>query len=181
MDSSSSGTTSSTIQTSSGPEENLMEQRKRKRMLSNRESARRSRKKKQKLLDDLTAQVNQLRKENSEIVTSVSITTQHYLTVEAENSVLRAQLDELSHRLESLNDIIGFLDNTNGICSNTLSGPESDDFLVSQFNMNMFYMNQPLMASSDARAMGPESTVILKASRNKRLPANNRKTSVLFV
>ncbi|KAF3490351.1 hypothetical protein F2Q69_00057900 [Brassica cretica] len=127
-----------------------MEQRKRKRMLSNRESARRSRKKKQKLLDDLTAQVNQLKKENSEIVTSVSITTQHYLTVEAENSVLRAQLDELSHRLESLNDIIGFLDNTTGVCSNTLSGPESDDFLASQFNMNMFYMNQPLMPSSDA-------------------------------
>ncbi|CAH2076812.1 unnamed protein product [Thlaspi arvense] len=150
MESSSSGTTSSTIQTSSGSEENLMEQRKRKRMLSNRESARRSRMKKQKLLDDLTAQVNHLKKENSEIVTSVSITTQHYLTVEAENSVLRAQLDELSHRLESLNDIIGFLDNTNGICSNPLSGPEPDDFLVNQMNMNMFYMNQPLMASSDA-------------------------------
>ncbi|CAH8329619.1 unnamed protein product [Eruca vesicaria subsp. sativa] len=152
MDSSSSGTTSSTIQTSSGPEESLMEQRKRKRMLSNRESARRSRMKKQKLLDDLTAQVNQLKKENNEIVTSVSITTQHYLTVEAENSVLRAQLDELSHRLDSLNDIIGFLDNTdNGISSNVLSsGPESDDFLVNHINMNMFYMNQPLMASSDA-------------------------------
>ncbi|KAJ0262769.1 bZIP transcription factor 11 [Hirschfeldia incana] len=150
MDSSSSGTTSSSIQTSSGPEESLMEQRKRKRMLSNRESARRSRMKKQKLLDDLTAQVNQLKKENDEIATSVSITTQHYLTVEAENSVLRAQLDELSHRLESLNDIIGFLDNTNGICSNSLPGPESDGFLVSQMNMNMFYMNQLLMASSDA-------------------------------
>uniref|UniRef100_A0A1J3IDN9 Ocs element-binding factor 1 n=1 Tax=Noccaea caerulescens TaxID=107243 RepID=A0A1J3IDN9_NOCCA len=148
MESSSSGTTSSTIQTSSGSEKSLMEQRKRKRMLSNRESARRSRMKKQRLLDDLTAQVNQLKKENNEIVTSVSITTQHYLTVEAENSVLRAQLDELSHRLESLNDIIDFLDH--GICSNPLSGPESDDFLVNQMNTNMFYMNQPLMASSDA-------------------------------
>ncbi|KAL0725994.1 hypothetical protein Bca4012_022087 [Brassica carinata] len=151
MESSSSGTTSSAIQTSSGSEENLMEQRKRKRMLSNRESARRSRMKKQKLLDDLTAQVNQLKKENSEILTSVSITTQHYLTVEAENSVLRAQLDELSHRLGSLNDIIGFLDNTNGICQNPLTGLESDDFLVNQMNSNMFHMmNQPLMASSDA-------------------------------
>ncbi|CAH8380109.1 unnamed protein product [Eruca vesicaria subsp. sativa] len=151
MESSSSETPSSAIQTSSGSEENLMEQRKRKRMLSNRESARRSRMKKQKLLDDLTAQVNQLKKENNEIVTSVSITTQHYLTVEAENSVLRAQLDELSHRLESLNDIIGFLENTNGVCLNPLAGPESDDFLVNQMNMNMFHMmNQPLMASSDA-------------------------------
>ncbi|CAA7019884.1 unnamed protein product [Microthlaspi erraticum] len=152
MESSSSGTTSSTIQTSSGSGESLMEQRKRKRMLSNRESARRSRMKKQRLLDDLTAQVNQLKKENNEIVTSVSITTQHYLAVEAENSVLRAQLDELSHRLESLNDIVDFLDNTtSGICSNSLSsGPECDDFLVNQMSTNMFYMNQPLMASSDA-------------------------------
>ncbi|KAG2318610.1 hypothetical protein Bca4012_055188 [Brassica carinata] len=146
MEPSSSRTTSP-----SGSEESLVEQRKRKRMLSNRESARRSRMKKQKLLDDLTAQVNNLKEQNNEIVTSVSITTQHYLTVEAENSVLRAQLDELSHRLESLNDIIEFLDNTNGICPNPLTGPEPDDFLVNQMNMNMFSMNhQPLMASSDA-------------------------------
>ncbi|KAJ0228750.1 bZIP transcription factor 11 [Hirschfeldia incana] len=145
METSSSGTTSP-----SGSEESLMDQRKRKRMLSNRESARRSRMKKQKLLDDLTAQVNQLKEQNNEIVTSVSITTQHYLTVEAENSVLRAQLDELSHRLESLNEIIDFLDNANGICPNPLTGPEPDDFLVNQMNTNMFYRNQPLMASSDA-------------------------------
>ncbi|KAG7545071.1 Basic-leucine zipper domain [Arabidopsis suecica] len=150
MESSSSGTTSSTIQTSSGSEESLMEQRKRKRMLSNRESARRSRMKKQKLLDDLTAQVNHLKKENTKIVTSVSITTQHYLTVEAENSVLRAQLDELNHRLQSLNDIIEFLDSNNmGMCSNPLVGLECDDFFVNQMNMS-YMMNQPLMASSDA-------------------------------
>ncbi|KAF3507447.1 hypothetical protein F2Q69_00009575 [Brassica cretica] len=127
-----------------------MEQRKRRRMLSNRESARRSRMKKQKLLDDLTAQVNQLKEQNNEILTSVSITTQHYLAVEAENSVLKAQLDELSHRLESLNGIIEFLQSTNGIRPNPLTGPEPDDFLVNQMNMNMFCMNQPLMASSDA-------------------------------
>lgn len=129
-----------------------MEQRKRKRMLSNRESARRSRMKKQKLLDDLTSQVNKLKKENNEIVTSVSITTQHYLTVEAENSVLRAQLDELSHRLQSLNDIINFLNNNNnnnGMCSNPLVGLECDDFFVNQMNMS-YMMNQPLLASSDA-------------------------------
>lgn len=109
--------------------------------------------KKQKLLDDLTAQVNHLKKENNEIVTSVSITTQHYLTVEAENSVLRAQLDELNHRLQSLNDIIEFLDsnnnNNNGMCSNPLVGLECDDFFVNQMNMS-YMMNQPLMASSDA-------------------------------
>ncbi|XP_010548067.1 PREDICTED: bZIP transcription factor 11-like [Tarenaya hassleriana] len=135
----------------------VMEQRKRKRMISNRESARRSRMRKQKLLDDLTAQVAQLRKENHQIVTSVSITTQHYLAVEAENSVLRAQIDELRHRLDSLNDIIAFASSNNnsnngvyGLCSNVLDHSQADDLFMNQITMNMFYLNQPLMASADA-------------------------------
>ncbi|RHN61327.1 putative transcription factor bZIP family [Medicago truncatula] len=107
---SSSGTSSgSSLLQNSGSEEDLqalMDQRKRKRMISNRESARRSRMRKQKHLDDLVSQVSKLRKENQEILTSVNITTQKYLSVEAENSVLRAQMGELSNRLESLNEIV---------------------------------------------------------------------------
>ncbi|XP_047181136.1 bZIP transcription factor 44-like [Vigna umbellata] len=108
---SSSGTCSgsSSLLQNSGSEEDLqavMDQRKRKRMKSNRESARRSRMRKQKHLDDLVTQVAQLRKENQQILTTVNITTQQFLSVEAENSVLRAQVGELSHRLESLNEII---------------------------------------------------------------------------
>ncbi|KAK8364363.1 hypothetical protein V6Z12_A03G225400 [Gossypium hirsutum] len=100
---SSSGTSSgsSTMVTNSGSDEDLqalMNERKRKRMISNRESARRSRMRKQKHLDDLVAQVSQLQNENHQILTRVSITTQRYLNVEAENSVLRAQANELSHR-----------------------------------------------------------------------------------
>ncbi|PPS05943.1 hypothetical protein GOBAR_AA14710 [Gossypium barbadense] len=99
---SSSGTSSgsSTMVTNSGSDEDLqalMNERKRKRMISNRESARRSRMRKQKHLDDLVAQVSQLQNENHQILTRVSITTQRYLNVEAENSVLRAQANELSH------------------------------------------------------------------------------------
>ncbi|KAK8364362.1 hypothetical protein V6Z12_A03G225400 [Gossypium hirsutum] len=92
---------SSTMVTNSGSDEDLqalMNERKRKRMISNRESARRSRMRKQKHLDDLVAQVSQLQNENHQILTRVSITTQRYLNVEAENSVLRAQANELSHR-----------------------------------------------------------------------------------
>ncbi|CAI9104560.1 OLC1v1003260C1 [Oldenlandia corymbosa var. corymbosa] len=92
----------------------LMDQRKRKRMISNRESARRSRMRKQKHLDDLMAQVSQLRKENNQIITSINVTTQQYLNVEAENSVLRAQVAELCHRLQSLNEIIDFLNANHG-------------------------------------------------------------------
>ncbi|KAE8729035.1 putative HIT-type Zinc finger family protein [Hibiscus syriacus] len=78
-------------------------------MESNRESARRSRMRKQKHLDDLTAQVTQLAKENNQILTTITFTTQHYLNIEAENSVLRAQMMELSQRLDSLNEILHFL------------------------------------------------------------------------
>ncbi|RDY01331.1 bZIP transcription factor 44, partial [Mucuna pruriens] len=127
----------------SGSEEDLqavMDQRKRKRMISNRESARRSRMRKQKHLDDLVSQVAQLRKDNQQILTSVNITTQQYLSVEAENSVLRAQVGELSHRLESLNEIIEVLNAT------TFLEPLNNSF----FNpLNMGYLNHPIMASAD--------------------------------
>ncbi|MBA0842991.1 hypothetical protein Goarm_000219, partial [Gossypium armourianum] len=87
----------------------LMEERKRKRKVSNRESARRSRMRKKKHLDDLTAELTQLREDNHQIILSLNITSQRYLHVEAENSVLRAQTNELSRRLQSLEDIITFL------------------------------------------------------------------------
>ncbi|KAA8537586.1 hypothetical protein F0562_027194 [Nyssa sinensis] len=102
----------------SGSEEDLqqlMDQRKRKRMQSNRESARRSRMRKQKHMDDLMAQLTQLRKENNQILTNMNITTQHFLNVEAENSVLRAQMVELSQRLDSLNDILNYMNSLNGV------------------------------------------------------------------
>ena len=138
----------------SGSEEDLqalMDQRKRKRMISNRESARRSRMRKQKHLDDLAEQVAQLRNENQQILTSLNITTEQYLAVEAENSVLRAQAGELSHRLDSLNEIIDFLNASNGVFGlggspSTFVEPAADSF----FNpLSMAYMNQPIMASPD--------------------------------
>lgn len=65
--------------------------------------------KKQKRLSELMTQLSQLRKENNQIIASLRFTSQHCVNVEAENSVLRAQVGELSHRLESLNEIICFL------------------------------------------------------------------------
>lgn len=164
----SSGTSSgSSIQMqNSGSEEDLMDQRKRKRMISNRESARRSRMRKQKHLDDLTVQVSQLRKENHQIVTSLNITTQHYLKMEAENSVLRAQLEELSRRLESLNEINDFLNcknaNNNHNNYDDANNNGDGDMMMMMVNdhgfdgyMNMnnpltfSCLNQPIMASPD--------------------------------
>lgn len=112
--SSSSGNSSSSPQIQNSGSEGVdllkaVDQRKRKRMESNRESARRSRMRKQQHLDDLTAEITQLTKENSQVLTNISATTQHYVNLEAENSILRAQMMELSQRLQSLNEILDFI------------------------------------------------------------------------
>lgn len=135
----------------SGSEEGLVDQRKRKRMQSNRESARRSRMRKQEHLDDLIALIGQLKNENSRIMNSMSITTQQCLNVEAENSVLRAQMDELSQRLESLNYILSCLNTTSASTGGLF---ESGDFESSpesymDNSWNLMYLNQPILASPD--------------------------------
>ncbi|CAK9142042.1 unnamed protein product [Ilex paraguariensis] len=153
---SSSGTSSgSPVNQNSGSEEDLqqlMAQRKRKRMISNRESARRSRMRKQKHLDELVAQMAQLREENSRIIARINVTTQHYLNVEAENSILNVQVAELSHRLQSLNEIISFLNVNNGGFGSdhgiySFNDQATDGFMNSSWNY--LYANQPIMASAE--------------------------------
>ncbi|KAH1040442.1 hypothetical protein J1N35_042185 [Gossypium stocksii] len=147
---------SSATQINSGSEEALMDERKRKRMISNRESARRSRMRKQKHLDDLMTQLTQLQKQNHEIITNINFTTQHLLNVESENSVLRAQLNELTHRLQSLNEIISFLNDDHGDDDDDDDKTSIDHFtqpaVADTSFLNPFhlaYLNQPIMASAD--------------------------------
>lgn len=156
---SSSGTSSgsSTMLQNSGSEGDLqllMDERKRRRMLSNRESARRSRMRKQKHLDDLMSQVVQLRRENGDILTAYKLTTQQYITVEAENSVLRTQMAELNSRLQSLSEILEYMNSMNSaavggyLCDATSPPPLP---IVDSF-MNPWSLlaaNQPIMASAD--------------------------------
>ncbi|CAM8922051.1 unnamed protein product [Rhodiola kirilowii] len=152
----------------SGSEGDLIQdQRKRKRMLSNRESARRSRMRKQQHLDGLVNQVNQLKEENSHIMTAITITTQKYLNVESESSILRAQMAELSHRLQSLGEITNFINSNtsssqfvnqvfgapdinydgvfeeNGWFTNPLNISSSSNNIV------LSYFNQHMVASAD--------------------------------
>ncbi|KAF5738145.1 hypothetical protein HS088_TW13G01040 [Tripterygium wilfordii] len=139
---SSSGTSSgfSTLRNSSSEEDlqQVMDQRKRKRTLSNRESARRSRQRKQKHLDDLIGQVGHLRQDNNQILTTMDMTTQLYLNIEAENSVLRAQMAELTQRLQSLNEIISFVNISNGLFEAEESTTTSLDDQIGSFD---FFMN----------------------------------------
>ncbi|KAL2921642.1 bZIP transcription factor 44 [Bienertia sinuspersici] len=163
----------SSLQQNSSSEEDMqmqiMDERKRKRMQSNRESARRSRMRKQKHLDDLMAQVSNVRKTNNQLLNSINITNQQFVKVEAENSVLRAQMSELSSRLQSLNEIINALNSCTNNNSNHQNmgvyGSSGDDqgdgvfpiipepFTSDSFMMNPWnsatYLNQPIMASPD--------------------------------
>ncbi|MED6118392.1 hypothetical protein PIB30_002098 [Stylosanthes scabra] len=141
---------------SSGSEEDMlmmmMDERKKKRKQSNRESARRSRMRKQNHMDDLMNEVCKLGKEKDEIIKGIDLTTQQYLCVESQNSILRAQMQELTHRLQSLNQIIHLI--------NTTPPPNQyDDYLLPSptpaaenlfMNMNMFnHVNQPISASAE--------------------------------
>lgn len=160
MATSSGNSSVSTKSQSYGSEENLqdlkllMDQRKRKRKQSNRESARRSRMRKQKHMDDLVVEVERLRNENSEMMTRMNMSTQHYLKIEAENCVLRAQMCELNQRLQSLNDIINMMNTTTTISEVNYQNNDcfltvADNCFMNQIN-NMSYLNQlPIMASAD--------------------------------
>lgn len=162
--SSSSGTAASSPQIHNSGSEGVdllkaVDQRKRKRMESNRESARRSRMRKQKHLGDLTGEIAQLTKENSQVLTNISATTQHYVNLEAENSILRAQMMELSQRLHSLNEILDFISSSTAAVTVPSGGGScvfdtdefqhlgfADGFLNNPWNL-MGLNPQPLMAS----------------------------------
>ena len=150
----SSGSTAMLRNSSSeeGPQQ-IMDPRKRKRMLSNRESARRSRMRKQKHLDDLTGQLRQLARENNEILTRMNVISQLYMNIEAENSILRAQMAELTHRLDSLNEIIEYANFSDGlfepedaVASVSATSHQIDDgFFMNPWNNANSHVNQPIM------------------------------------
>ncbi|KAK4792800.1 hypothetical protein SAY86_023235 [Trapa natans] len=126
----------------------VMIQRKRKRMISNRESARRSRMRKQKHLDDLSGQLSHLTSENGRLTAAVEATAHLYLAVEAENSVLRAQAAELSHRLQSQNEIISFVNSGSFFL-------EDDIFIGGSSGGGGFMMNNSLWSESIHLATQP--------------------------
>ena len=154
----------SQIVSSSGSEEELqvlMDQRKRKRMQSNRESARRSRMRKQQHLDELTARAAQLRRDNAQIAASVGVTAQHLAGLQAENSVLRAQMSELSQRLQSLNDIVSYINSCGTTvleCETALENNTSNYIINSNNNnsagfvmnnaVNLVRLSHPIMANA---------------------------------
>ncbi|KAK9113064.1 hypothetical protein Scep_020583 [Stephania cephalantha] len=124
-----------------------VDERRQRRMLSNRESARRSRLRKQKHLDGLAAQMAQLRVDNREIVERVNLATQHYMEIESENSILSAQMAELNHRLQSLDEITRFL-NSNATATATTTTSLGHDVLMMNNSWNSMLLNQQAIVAS---------------------------------
>ncbi|OVA02535.1 Basic-leucine zipper domain [Macleaya cordata] len=126
------------------PQYVMVDDKKKRRMISNRESARRSRMKKQQHLDDLLNQVVQLQKKNNEIANRVNATTQVYNNVESENKILRAQMMELTDRLQSLNSVLRIVEEVSGFAMDI---PEIPDPLLKPWQLPC--PSQPIMASAD--------------------------------
>lgn len=107
---------------------------------------------KQKLLDDLTAQANHLRAENNHMLSNINVVTHLYLNMESENSILRAQMSELNHRLHALNEITGCLSSSQGLLPAGAGFVEEDggDFDDLLNPWSLIHVNHPIMASADA-------------------------------
>ncbi|KAG0471813.1 hypothetical protein HPP92_016359 [Vanilla planifolia] len=105
------------------------DQKKRKRMLSNRESARRSRMRKQQHFDDLLNQMARFKEGNIQMMTEINLRNEKYERLDAENTLLRAQVMELTERLKSLNSMIWFVETASGLSANIHDIP--DPFLSS--------------------------------------------------
>ncbi|KDP28256.1 hypothetical protein JCGZ_14027 [Jatropha curcas] len=123
---------------------NIVDERKRKRMISNRESARRSRMRKQKLMEDLINEASRLQNENGQLMQSINVNSQRYAEIENANNVLRAQVMELTDRLQSLNSLLQIVDDVSGF---ELDIPEIQDPLLKPWQLPCTV--QPIMASAD--------------------------------
>lgn len=110
--------------------------------------------KKQKHLDDLTAQIALLRRDSGQILARLQVTTQQCLGVEAENSVLRAQLDELTSRLDSLNEILNYINSGGGAAAADLVAGGDNGLMGNNWNLGYVANQQPIMASADYHVFG---------------------------
>lgn len=122
----------------------VIDERKRKRMESNRESARRSRKRKQEHLDELIGQINELKNDNSLFMQKIEFATPKYVAVEHENNVLRAQIAELTDRLNSLNSVLHIAEDVIGF---DMDIPEIPDTLMEPWQLPFPF--EPITASTN--------------------------------
>ncbi|EOY13204.1 Uncharacterized protein TCM_031726 [Theobroma cacao] len=92
---------------------------------------------------------SEYKRENAQIIPRINFTTQHYMTIEAKNSEMRAQLMELSQRLQSLNEIIRFSSDAFDGEDTSLAfmEPAESDSFLNPWNLSI--LNQPIVDSAD--------------------------------
>lgn len=120
------------------------DERKRRRMESNRESARRSRMRKQQHLEELMSQLTQLQSQSTICRERIDSVGRNFHILDAENNVLRAQIAELTERLDSLNSLTRFWADANGLAVDI---PEIPDSLLEPWQLPCPI--QPITASAD--------------------------------
>ncbi|KAK4351726.1 hypothetical protein RND71_031039 [Anisodus tanguticus] len=121
-----------------------VDERKRKRMESNRESAKRSRMRKHQRLEELMSEKAQLQNQNDLCDERIASVERNYCVLDAENNVMRAQLTELTERLDSLNSLTRFWVDATGF---PVDIPEILDTLLEPWQLPCPI--QPIDASSD--------------------------------
>ncbi|CAM8941048.1 unnamed protein product [Rhodiola kirilowii] len=126
-----------------------MDQKMKKRKLSNRESARRSRIRKQNHIEKLVDQVDQLKREQQQLKANLSLTRQLSMNIEAETSVIRAQMAELSYQLTSLNEISCYSRSMNLVNVGDHQSEYYHQMSVAESSFIMDPWNQPISASAD--------------------------------
>ncbi|BFG43447.1 hypothetical protein CerSpe_297220 [Prunus speciosa] len=132
-------------QSSSGSDGSAtVDEKKRKRMLSNRESARRSRMKKQKQMDDLTSEITRLEMSNNQLQQGIEVKERGYAEIESRNNVMRAQVMELTDRLQSLNSVLQIFEEVSWFAVDI---PEIPDPLLRPWQLS--YPTQLIPAASD--------------------------------
>ncbi|RWW58114.1 hypothetical protein BHE74_00035057 [Ensete ventricosum] len=103
----------------------------------------RKRKRKQQQLDDLTNQVAQLENQNVQIEMQISLQRRQSTTMEVENAILRAQLHELTQRLQSLTPVLGI---TEEIGVMAMGKPETPARLLRPRQLP--YSERPILAAT---------------------------------
>ncbi|RZS23781.1 hypothetical protein BHM03_00056759 [Ensete ventricosum] len=118
-------------------------ERTQKRKLSNRESAKRSRMRKQQHLQELTGDETRLKLENGQILERVERLAQGHQWLESENAVLKAEVAELAETLRSLESVLCYAEEFNGVATDSV---EPSDHLLRRWQ-------PPCVMASAADAM----------------------------
>ncbi|KAJ8492062.1 hypothetical protein OPV22_013783 [Ensete ventricosum] len=119
----------------------------------------RKRKRKQQQLDDLTNQVAQLENQNVQIEMQISLQRWQSTTMEVENAILRAQLHELTQRLQSLTPVLGI---TEEIGVMAMGKPETPARLLRPRQLP--YSERPILAATAVSAPRTKSRLIFLPS-----------------